>query len=69
VHVPIGKASFTAENLLENYHSVLDELLRAKPAAAKGRYLKGAATSSSMGPGIRIDPGFTKIEDSQKARS
>jgi large subunit ribosomal protein L1 len=69
VHVPIGKASFPADNLLENYHSVLDELIRAKPPAAKGRYLRGVATSSSMGPGVRIDPSFTKIEDSQKTGS
>ena len=52
-----------------DYHSVLDELIRAKPPAAKGRYLRGVATSSSMGPGVRIDPSFTKIEDSQKTGS
>jgi large subunit ribosomal protein L1 len=56
VHVPVGKVSFSAEQLTANYQAVLDELHRAKPAAAKGRYLKGVSTSSTMGPGIRIDP-------------
>jgi large subunit ribosomal protein L1 len=54
VHVPIGKVSFPTENLVKNYGAVLDELIRAKPAAAKGRYIKGIATSSTMGPGIKI---------------
>ncbi len=54
VHVPIGKASFPVESLIKNYGAVLDELLRAKPAAAKGRYIKGIATSSTMGPGVKI---------------
>jgi large subunit ribosomal protein L1 len=56
VHVPIGKASFPVESLTRNYGAVLDELLRAKPAAAKGRYLKAVSTSSTMGPGVRISP-------------
>jgi large subunit ribosomal protein L1 len=56
VHVPIGKASFTAEALLENFRAVVDELNRAKPAAAKGRYMRRVALSSTMGPGIKIDP-------------
>jgi large subunit ribosomal protein L1 len=56
VHVPIGKASFDTTALLANYQAVLDELLRAKPASAKGRYLKGVTTSSTMGPGVKIDP-------------
>jgi large subunit ribosomal protein L1 len=60
VHVPIGKASFDASDLLANYQAVLDEVLRAKPAAAKGRYLKGVAVSSSMGPGVRVDPSTTR---------
>ena len=54
VHVPIGKVSFPIENLLRNYGAVVDELLRAKPAAAKGRYIKGISTSSTMGPGVKI---------------
>ena len=56
VHVPIGKVSFERDALLENFQAVLDEILRNKPAAAKGRYIKSIATSSTMGPGIRIDP-------------
>ena len=56
VHVPIGKSSFATDALLENYYAVLDELLRAKPASAKGRYLKAVTTSSTMGPGVKIDP-------------
>jgi large subunit ribosomal protein L1 len=56
VHVPIGKASFTAEALLENFRAVIDELNRAKPAAAKGRYMRRVTVSSTMGPGIKIDP-------------
>ena len=56
VHVPIGKVSFPIENLLRNYGAVVDELLRAKPAAAKGRYIKGISTSSTMGPGVKIAP-------------
>jgi len=62
VHVPIGKASFEAGDLLANYQAVLDEVLRAKPAAAKGRYLKSVALSSSMGPGVRVDPSTTREE-------
>jgi large subunit ribosomal protein L1 len=56
VHVPIGKVSFDTDALAANYQAVLDEVNRAKPAAAKGRYLKGVSTSSTMGPGVRIDP-------------
>ena len=56
VHVPIGKASFDTTALVENYHAVLDELLRAKPASAKGRYVRGITTSSTMGPGVKVDP-------------
>jgi large subunit ribosomal protein L1 len=56
VHVPVGKVSFERDALLANFQAVLDELLRNKPAAAKGRYIKSISTSSTMGPGIRIDP-------------
>jgi large subunit ribosomal protein L1 len=66
VHVPVGKASFDAQALLENYHSVLDEILRAKPASSKGKYVKSAVASTTMGPGVKIDPAFTKLEDSVK---
>jgi large subunit ribosomal protein L1 len=56
VHVPMGKASFDRDALVTNFRAVLDEILRAKPAAAKGRYLKSLTTSSTMGPSVRIDP-------------
>ena len=55
VHVPFGKASFTPEQLTDNAVSVLEALLRAKPAASKGRYVKGVSISSTMGPGVRVD--------------
>jgi large subunit ribosomal protein L1 len=56
VHVPVGKVSFSDEQLIANYQSVLDELNRAKPAASKGRYLRSASASSTMGPGVKLDP-------------
>ena len=63
VHVPVGRASFEADQLVANYHAVLDELLRAKPASAKGKYLKAVSTSSTMGPGVRLDPAVTRAEE------
>jgi large subunit ribosomal protein L1 len=60
LHLVIGKKSFPASDLIENYAAVLDEIIRAKPAAAKGRYLKSIAISPTMGPGIRIDPARSK---------
>ena len=56
VHVRVGKVSFAKEQLLANLHAVIDELVRAKPAAAKGRYLRSVSVSSTMGPGVHIDP-------------
>jgi large subunit ribosomal protein L1 len=56
VHVPIGKTSFEPDALVANFRAVLDEILRAKPAAAKGRYVQSITTSSTMGPSVRIDP-------------
>jgi len=55
-HVGIGKASFEAGALLENYGAVLDEIVRAKPSVAKGRYIKSITISTTMGPGIKVDP-------------
>ena len=63
VHVPIGKASFEPAQLAENFWAVIDELQRAKPAAAKGRYFRKVGVSSTMGPGVRIDTGRLKRED------
>ncbi|MFI5046336.1 MAG: 50S ribosomal protein L1 [Acidimicrobiia bacterium] len=63
VHVPVGKASFEPEKLVQNYHAVLDELMRAKPASAKGRYLKAISASSTMGPGVKLDTAITRAEE------
>ena len=63
VHVPIGKASFTTEALLENFRAVIDELNRAKPAAAKGRYIRRVTVASTMGPGVKVDPGRIRAID------
>jgi large subunit ribosomal protein L1 len=60
VHLGIGKHSFTAEQLVENYQSVLDEIIRAKPAAAKGRYIKSITLTQTMGPGIPVDATLTQ---------
>jgi large subunit ribosomal protein L1 len=56
VHVPLGKVSFTLESLTANFAAVLDELHRAKPSSAKGRYVRKVTVSSTMGPGVRVDP-------------
>lgn len=56
VHVPVGKVSFGTEKLTENFNTLMDALIKAKPAAAKGRYLRSVAISSTMGPGIKINP-------------
>jgi large subunit ribosomal protein L1 len=55
IHAPIGKVSFPSQNLIENAHALVDSVVRAKPAAAKGKYLKSVTMSSTMGPGIVID--------------
>jgi large subunit ribosomal protein L1 len=60
VHVAIGKKSFDERALVENYAAVLEEVVRAKPAAAKGRYIRQITITSTMGPGIRIDPARTR---------
>jgi large subunit ribosomal protein L1 len=60
LHFVIGKASFTDEQLVENYAAALDEVLRLKPSAAKGRYLKKATITTTMGPGVPVDPNRTR---------
>src|SRR3954468_2913639 len=60
LHFVIGKASFPTEKLVENYGAALDEILRAKPSAAKGRYLKKVTVSTTTGPGIPVDPSVTR---------
>jgi large subunit ribosomal protein L1 len=60
VHLVIGKKSFDDRRLLENYAAVIDELIRAKPSAAKGRYLRTVTVTSTMGPGVKVDPTRTR---------
>ncbi len=60
VHVAIGKKSFDERQLLENYATLIDEIMRAKPSAAKGRYIKTVTLTSTMGPGIHVDPARTR---------
>lgn len=59
-HVILGKVSFTAEQLAENYGAVYDEILRMKPAAAKGKYVKSITVSSTMSPGVKVDPSVNR---------
>jgi large subunit ribosomal protein L1 len=56
VHAPIGKKSFAADHLAANLHAFMEAVLRAKPAAAKGTYVRSVTVSSTMGPGVRLDP-------------
>jgi large subunit ribosomal protein L1 len=60
VHLVIGKADFDDRRLLENYAAVIDELIRAKPSAAKGRYIRSVTFASTMGPGVKVDPSRTR---------
>ncbi len=67
VQVPIGKVSFDRNALLQNFRAVVDEIQRAKPSAAKGRYIKSVAVSSTMGPGVDIDPNALRVTDEELA--
>ena len=74
VHVPIGKKSFDERHLVENYAALVDEIVRAKPAAAKGRYIQQITVTSTMGPGLRVDPTRTRgileeLEEEAAARA
>ena len=60
MHLAIGKKSFSERDLLENYATIVEEIVRAKPSAAKGRYIRSITLTSSMGPGIKIDPARTR---------
>jgi large subunit ribosomal protein L1 len=60
VHLAIGKTDFDDRRLLENYAAVIDELIRAKPSAAKGRYIRSVTLASTMGPGVKVDPSRTR---------
>ncbi len=67
IHVPIGKGSFDSADLLRNIRAVLDELVRVKPAAAKGRYVRTVTLASTMGPGVHVDPSRVRITDEELA--
>jgi large subunit ribosomal protein L1 len=61
VHMTVGKTSFPDEHLLANYQAIIEELIRAKPSAAKGRYLRTVVLASTMGPGVKVDPSLTRV--------
>ena len=61
VHVPVGKSSFDAQKLIENAMTVIGAVVKAKPSAAKGKYIKGMYISSTMGPGIEIDQAVAEV--------
>jgi large subunit ribosomal protein L1 len=72
VHVTLGKRSFQERQLLENYAALIEEIMRARPSAAKGRYIQGITVTTTMGPGIHVDPGRTRgiieeLEESTEA--
>jgi large subunit ribosomal protein L1 len=62
IHVPIGKVSFEEEKLVENFATMYDTILKAKPAAAKGVYVKNVSVTSTMGPGIKVDPSTFNVK-------
>jgi large subunit ribosomal protein L1 len=65
IHIRVGKVSFTKEQLVANIRAVIDELQRAKPPAAKGRYFLSVTVSSTMGPGVHIDPVKARFADEE----
>ncbi len=68
VHMTVGKTSFPEEHLLANYQAIVEELIRAKPSAAKGKYLRTVVMASTMGPGIKVDPSRTRdLADAEAA--
>ena len=67
LHLTIGKTSFDESALLDNYSTLLEEIIRAKPSGAKGRYLKSITLTSTMGPGIKVDPSRTRPEQEASA--
>lgn len=62
IHVPIGKVSFENEKLQENFATIFDTVLKAKPAAAKGTFMKNVSITSTMGPGIKVDPSTVAVK-------
>jgi len=69
VHMTVGKTSFPDDHLLDNYQAVIEELIRAKPSAAKGKYIRSIVMASTMGPGVKVDPSRTKDLIEQEAAS
>jgi large subunit ribosomal protein L1 len=69
VHMTVGKTSFPDEHLLDNYQAVIEELIRAKPSAAKGKYIRSIVMASTMGPGVKVDPSRTRDLVEQEAVS
>jgi large subunit ribosomal protein L1 len=67
VHLTIGKTSFDESALLDNYSTLLEEIMRAKPSGAKGRYIKSITLTSTMGPGVKVDPSRTRSEQEASA--
>ena len=61
IHAPIGKVSFPKQNLIDNAQAIVSSVMKAKPAAAKGKYLKSLTVSSTMGPGVKVDPAITEV--------
>ena len=62
IHVPIGKASFETEKLVENFNTIFDTMVKVKPAAAKGTYMKNVVITSTMGPGVKVDPSTVTVK-------
>lgn len=62
IHVPVGKVSFGTEKLMDNFHTLMNAIIKAKPAAAKGQYLRSVAITSTMGPGVKINPAKLSAE-------
>jgi large subunit ribosomal protein L1 len=69
VHMTVGKTSFPDDHLLANYQAVIEELIRAKPSAAKGKYIRSIVMASTMGPGVKVDPSRTRDLVEQEAAS
>ncbi len=66
VHAPVGKVSFSSENLVDNAAALIDSIVRAKPAAAKGKYLRSITVSSTMGPGVKVDETHVEAASAKK---
>ncbi|WP_322107596.1 50S ribosomal protein L1 [Cytobacillus dafuensis] len=62
IHVPIGKVSFENDKLIENFNTIFDTMLKVKPAAAKGTYMKNVSVTSTMGPGVKVDPSTVTVK-------